>query len=215
MLPTDLPKGTSRPVFPRQAVPGPGWGTQPTPRPRRRSRRPRHRPAVSPGRAALTARLPRECPPRPPAPSSRPTRLPVSPAGSASAGPRRRCRRARERVPRAELPGSGRPRLASAPQGGPRRRPAAESGCAQTGFSCSRPNRQATPRGGAGRTAGRGLASRPAPSRPIGGRAGWGGLWVPGKEWRQRQGWPGIPRAPAVRVFCRPGAARRSDTEET
>lgn len=174
---------------------GPGHAAHPSPR-------------CVPGPAALTARPPRELSPRPPHRAPDQAWRPASPAGSA--GPRRRRRRrrrARERGPRAEKPGTRRQRLASAPPGSPRRRRAAGSGSAQTGFSCSRPNRQATPRGGAGGERGRGLTSPrrlPANRRP---RAGGG----PARSWKGLASATGGGRAspgspPPVSVFRRPGA---------
>lgn len=132
------------------------------------------------GRAAgvpgLTAEAPRE-------------RAPARLASPRLPSPRLTCRvRAESEAPAAGraacLPaGLRRPRLASprlndAPRGGrppPAARPpdAAErseaGSTAQTGFSCSRPNRRVLPRG-RGREGACPLTSRPAPSRPMGER---------------------------------------------
>lgn len=70
------------------------------------------------------------------------------------------------------------------------------------------------PAGRGRRDAGRALTSRPAPARPIGGRAPRGGPCVPGKGPRRRQGWRGVPGSPrsafpAALEPQRPEAQRR------
>ena len=161
-------------------------------------------PPASPSRVALTTRPPRERPPQPP------HRAPGPPASRLTCrvrGPRRHRRRTREPVPRAEVPGARRPRLASAPPGGQPRRRAAGSGSAQTGFSCSRPNRQATPRGGAGEVAGRGLTSRPAPSGQWAAACGGRARAFLERACVRGRGWWGLSAVPGAGFFCWPGAA--------
>lgn len=195
------PRGTSRPVLPRQAVPGPGWGTQATPRTRRWSRHPHPPPspcpAVSPGRAALTARLPREWPPkdphRAPGPPGCPSHLPgPRPRVPAAAAPESECR-----GPSCGTPGvRASPALPKAARGVARlqKAPALKPVSAALDQT-ARPPRGAEPdgrRGGALRHA------RRPPGQSAAARWGReGGPRVPGKERRQRPGSPGIPRAPA------------------
>lgn len=114
----------------------PGRGILPTTRPPLR-------------RVALTALPQRERQPRAPHRAPSPPGLPphlLGPRVSATtdSAPDSQCRR-----PRCRAPAVGRQHLASAPSGSPQRHQATGSGSAQTGFSCSRPNRQTTSRGGA------------------------------------------------------------------
>lgn len=178
-----------------QCPPGPGHPAHPSPR-------------HVPGRAALTARPPRELPPRPPYRAPGQAWRPASPARSA--GPRRRRRyrcaqRARAAGRRCPAPAvSASPALPQAARGGAERQEAAPlKPVSAAPDQTARPSRGA---GSEGRRGGAGSDVTPAPSWPIGGGARGAGLRVPGKGTGGR-GRPGIPGVPAVNIFWRPRAA--------
>lgn len=187
------PPNYRRPSFPRQAVTGPGWGHCPT---LDRAAGPGSpRPAASPARVALTARLPRE---RPPSPR---TERPARPAARLTC----RVRGSPPPRPRASAADGDAGLRPSAPCQRSSRRPAA----APSGRKRLRSNRfqllqtkpPGHPAGRGGRAGGAGPdvtpGALPANRRPRAGVPGCGPC-DPGKGPHQRPRLPGIPRVSAI-----------------